>query len=284
MVRKAKFTVLVEDSKSATREGLIAKHGLSFLIEGKTDGEKFSLLMDTGPSSDIVLHNTEAMGIDLVIIDAIFLSHGHYDHTGGLIGILKSIKKRIPVIAHPQIFDAKLKLKPMVKFIGAPFKPRDVEASGGVLLLARNSVTIAKGIITTGETEKITTFEKVKDFWTINEERFVEDPMPDDQALTIEIDRKGLVIVSGCAHSGIINTIRQAQKVTGVDKIYAVLGGFHLTKADNETIQSTVEELVEIDPEIVAPCHCTGLKAVHQLARAFGNRCRPLRTGDVIVV
>ena len=276
--------MLVEDSVSTPKRGLIAKHGLSFLIDGETDGDEFSLLMDTGPPSDVVLHNTDAMGIDLAKIDAIFLSHGHYDHTGGLIGILKSINKKIPVIAHPQIFDAKLKLKPAVKLIGAPFKPTDVEASGGVLLLARNSVTIAKGIITTGEIERVTTFEKVEEYWTINEERFVKDTMPNDQALIIEIDGKGLVIVSGCAHSGIINTTRQAQRVTGVDKVYAVLGGFHLTKADSKTIQSTVEELIEIDPEIVAPCHCTGPKAVHQLARAFGNRCKPLRTGDVIVL
>ena len=284
MVEKVRLTVLVEDSQSTTKQGLIAKHGLSFLIEGETNGEKFSLLMDTGPSSDVVLHNADAMGINLAKIDAIFLSHGHYDHTGGLIGILKSINRATPVIAHPQIFDAKLKLKPAVKFIGASFKPTSIEASGGVLLLARSSVTIANGIITTGEIERLTTFEKVNDFWTVNEERFVEDTMPDDQALIVEIDRKGLVIVSGCAHSGIINTIRQAQRVTDVGKIYAVLGGFHLREADDRIIQSTVEELVEIDPEIVAPCHCTGPKAVHRLARAFGNCCRPLRTGDVMIL
>lgn len=284
MVEKVKLTVLVEDSISKTKQGLIAKHGLSFFIEGETDGEKFSLLMDTGPSPDIVLPNADAMGIDLAKIDAIFLSHGHYDHTGGLIGILKSINKKIPVIAHPQVFDAKLKLKPAVKLIGAPFKPTDVEASGGVLLLARNSITIAKGIITTGEIERETPFEKAEEYWTINEERFVKDTMPDDQALIIEIDGKGLVIVSGCAHSGIINTTRQARKVTGVNKVYAVLGGFHLTKADSKTIQSTVEELIETDLEIVAPCHCTGPKVVHRLVRAFGDGCKPLRTGDMIIL
>lgn len=284
MVEKLKLTVLVEDFAGTRMRGLRAKHGLSFLIDGETDGDGFSLLMDTGPSSGVVLHNADAMGIDLAKIDAIFLSHGHYDHTGGLVGIVKSIKKRVPVIAHPQIFAAKLKLKPAIKFIGAPFKPTEVEASGGVLLLARNPITIAKDVMTTGEIERTTAFEKVKEYWTINEERFVKDTMPDDQALIIKVNQKGLVIVSGCAHSGIINTTRQAQRITGVDKVYAVLGGFHLTKANNKIIQSTVDRLIEIAPEIVAPCHCTGSEAVHQLTKAFGDSCRPLRTGDVMAL
>lgn len=280
MVERVKLMLLAEDSVSESRQGLIAKHGLSFLIQGEADGNKFSLLMDTGPSSDVVLHNAEAMGIDLSKVDVIFLSHGHYDHTGGLVGILKHIKKRVPVIAHPQIFDAKLKIRPTLKCIGAPFKPSEVEASGGVMLLARNPVTIAKGVMTSGEIERSTPFEKVEEFWTIGGEKFKEDTILDDQALTIHIKQKGLAIISGCAHSGIINTIRQAQKVTGVSKIYAVLGGFHLKEADDNKIKSTINEILRIAPEVVGPCHCTGFKAVHQLVEALGDRCKPLRTGD----
>lgn len=282
MIKKVKLTVLAEDSVSALRRDLIAKHGLSFLVEGRVDGNRFSLLMDTGPSPDVVLHNAETMGIDLSKIDLIFLSHGHYDHTGGLIGILKHINKKVPVIAHSQIIDAKLKFEPILKHIGAPFKLSDVETSGGIMLFARNPVTIAKGIVTSGEVERGVAYEKVENFWTIDEEKFGEDILPDDQALIININRKGLAILSGCAHSGIINTIRQARKVTGVNKIYAVIGGFHLKKADDKKIKSTINEFLNIAPEVIGPCHCTGFKAVHQLAQTFGHRCKPLRTGDTI--
>jgi len=265
LAKKLKLAVLVEDSVSESQREVIAKHGLSFLIEAEGDGDKVSVLMDTGPSPDIVLHNAEVMGVDLTKIDAVFLSHGHYD-----------------VVAHPKVFGLKLKLDPSLKYIGSPFKLSEVEASGGVLLLARNPVTIAKGVMTSGEIERGVAYEKVEDFWSVEEETFKEDLMPDDQALTINLEGKGLVVVSGCAHSGIINTIRTAQKVTGVSKVCAVLGGFHLVGADDKRIRLTVKELLKISPEVVGSCHCTGSKAVHRLVEAFGDLCKPLRTGDTI--
>lgn len=246
LVKKLKLTVLAEDSVSEHQREVIAKHGLSFLIEAEGDGDKVSVLMDTGPSADMVLHNAEVMGVDLTKIDVVFLSHGHYDHTGGLVGILKQIDKEVPVVAHPKVFGLKLVLDPGLKYIGSPFKPSEVEASGGVLLLARNPVTIAKGVVTSGEVERGVAYEKVKGFLAIEGETFKEDIMPDDQALTINLEGKGLVVVSGCAHSGIINTIRKAQKVAGVSKVCAVLGGFHLVGADDKRIQLTVKELLKL--------------------------------------
>lgn len=272
--------MLVEDTVSSSRLDLVAKHGLSILAEA--DGRRFSFLMDTGPSSDALLHNAEAMGVDLSKTDLILLSHGHYDHTGGLVGVLKHIGKKVLVVAHPKVFDVKLKIGPSLKYIGSPFKQSEVDASGGVILPARNPVTIMKGVTTSGEIERNIPYEKAKGFWTIDEEKFKEDIMPDDQALIFNIKEKGLVILCGCAHAGIINTIRQARKVTGTDKIYTVVGGFHLTKASDERIKLTIKELLKLGPEVVGPCHCTGSKAVRQLTEAFGDRCKPLRTGDTI--
>jgi len=150
------------------------------------------------------------------------------------------------------------------------------------MLLARNSVTIAKDVITSGEIRRITLFEKVEGFWTVNGEKFKEDVMLDDQAIIINVKKKGLVVISGCAHSGIINTLKQAQRLTGIKEIYAVLGGFHLKDADEKWIRSTVNHLIKIGPKIVAPCHCTGPKAIDQIAKVFGDRCKIMGTGDAI--
>jgi 7,8-dihydropterin-6-yl-methyl-4-(beta-D-ribofuranosyl)aminobenzene 5'-phosphate synthase len=192
------------------------------------------------------------------------------------------MKKGVPVIAHPKIFDPKLKMKPHLKFIGTPCKPSDIEFAGGVPLLAAGPVQIANGITTTGEVQRTTAFEKVRGFWTVYNGSFVEDIMLDDQDLLINLENKGLVVVAGCAHSGIINAIKHAQNITETNRVYAVLGGFHLMNANNERIQATVEELKKLDPHFIGPCHCTGVKATKIVIEALGDRCRPLHTGDII--
>jgi len=121
MVKKLKLVVLVEESVDVDKPDLLAKHGLSFLVKAKTSDGEASVMMDAGPSPDVLLHNVDTLGIDLRKIDVVTLSHAHYDHTGGLIETLKRIEKRVPVVSHPKIFDPKFKVKPKLKFIGGPF-------------------------------------------------------------------------------------------------------------------------------------------------------------------
>jgi 7,8-dihydropterin-6-yl-methyl-4-(beta-D-ribofuranosyl)aminobenzene 5'-phosphate synthase len=282
VVKNAGITVLIEDSKSPAKPHLKSKHGLSFFIKAKIGDDKVTVLMDTGTSPEALLHNVDAMGVNLGDVDVIALSHGHYDHTGGLLEALKRMKKRVPVIGHPTVFDPKLSLMPHLRLIGTPFKASEVEAVGGVPVFASDPVKIADGITTTGEVPRITAFESVRGFWTVHNGRFVDDVMLDDQSLVIDVEGKGLVVVAGCAHAGIINTIKYAQKITGNSRVYAVLGGFHLISADDKRIQATVNELEKLDLEFVGPCHCTGKKAVKKFAEAFGDRCQPLHTGDII--
>lgn len=284
VVKKVELTILVDDSANPDKPNLLAKHGLSFFIKAETSGGEVSLMMDTGPASKVLLHNIETMGINLRKTEAVLVSHAHYDHTGGLIEALKRIGKKVPVIAHPKIFDPKFKMKPSLKFIGASFKLHEVETAGGIPLLATSPVKIAEGIIASGEVERKVAFEKVEGFWTVENGKFVEDIMLDDQALIISVEDKGLVVVAGCAHSGIINTIKYAEKITEISRVYAVLGGFHLRDADDNRIQATVNELMKLDPKFIGPCHCTGSKAVNPFLEAFGNRCRPLRVGDIVKV
>jgi 7,8-dihydropterin-6-yl-methyl-4-(beta-D-ribofuranosyl)aminobenzene 5'-phosphate synthase len=277
-MKKVKLTVLVEDSVNASKKalGLEAKHGLSILVERTKP--RFTILMDTGQSPSILLRNMEILGISLEKIDAIFLSHGHYDHTGSLLEILKKINRDIPIIVHPDAFNPKFKIAPKLRYVGSPFKLCELESSSG-LLLARNPITIVEGIVTSGEIERITPYEKPKGFWTVENEKFIEDVMRDDQALVLNLEDKGLVVVSGCAHAGIINTIKHAQKLTGTKKIHAVVGGFHLKDSKDEIIKATIDDLSEINPDFIYPCHCTGIKTIHQLTQIFKKRCKPLKTG-----
>jgi 7,8-dihydropterin-6-yl-methyl-4-(beta-D-ribofuranosyl)aminobenzene 5'-phosphate synthase len=281
-VKNVQITVLIEDSKSPTKPHLKSKHGLSFFVKAKIGDDEVTVLMDTGTSPEALLHNVDAMGVNLEDVDVIALSHGHYDHTGGLLEALKRMKKRVPVIAHPTVFEPKLSLMPHLRLIGAPFKVSDVEAVGGVPVFASDPVKIADGITTTGEVPRTTSFEKVRGFWTVQNGSFVEDIMPDDLSLVIDIENKGLVVVAGCAHAGIINIIRHAQNITGKKKVFAVLGGFHLVNADAKKIQATVDELEKVDPRFVGPCHCTGKKATKKISETFGERCRILHSGDII--
>ncbi|MCQ8903006.1 MAG: MBL fold metallo-hydrolase [Methanothrix sp.] len=282
MIERLKLTILVENTASPHDSRLCAQHGLSIFMEMCLDSESMCVLMDTGASSDVILNNMDLLNIDPEDIDLIFLSHGHYDHTGGLMGLLKRMSRRVPVLAHPGIFAPKLRSRPFLKSIGPPFSRRDAEDAGAVMLLSRNPVSLAPGITTSGEVERRTSFERVEGFWTIVDGIYQEDRIEDDQAIIVSIKDRGLVVISGCAHSGIINIVDQAKRLTGSDSIYAVIGGFHLMGSEDERIRRTAGALLDLDPEIVCPGHCTGARAVSQLQEVLGDRCQPLFTGEVI--
>jgi len=281
-VETLQITVLVEDSVSMWKADLIAKHGISLLIEASVAGTTSRILMDAGPPPDIALKNADIIGVDMRKVDGIVISHGHYDHTGALLEILKRIGAAVPVVAHPKAFRPKFVYKPNLKFIGSAFDQSSVKANGATLLLARNSVKITDGVMTSGEIARDSGFEKTEGFFTVEDDCLIEDPMVDDQALFIKVKDQGLVVITGCAHSGIINTVRHAQKITGVKEVYALVGGFHLAEADDKRIQASINELVRINPKSIYPGHCTGSKAIHELSNILQDRCRPIQTGDVI--
>ncbi|MCW4022777.1 MAG: MBL fold metallo-hydrolase [archaeon] len=280
--QNVQITVLIENTQNPTNPKLEAKHGLSIYVTATIDNNNVTVLMDTGSSPQKLLQNIKELKINLEDVDAIALSHGHYDHTGGLIAVLKQINKQVPVIGHPTVFSPKLSMMPHLRLVGAPFRSCDVESANGVPLLASNPVKIAKGITTTGEVPRITSFEKVRGFWAIHKENFVDDKILDDQSLIIEVESKGLVVLAGCAHSGIINTVKYAQKITGISKVYAVFGGFHLIGPNESRIQATIDELKALDPAVVAPCHCTGKTAIKKFAEEFKDRFVSVHTGTVI--
>jgi len=284
MVKNLRLTILVEDQRNPQMPDLKAKHGLCIYAEAAVKDECFAFLLDTGPSPDVLRRNAESLKINLSKVKGVFLTHGHYDHTGGLLEVLKQIDKNVPVVAHPLIFEPKFSFKPVLTYIGAPFTMREVENRGASLLLSRNPVQLMEDISTTGEIERVTSYEKVEGLWTVSRERFMPDILLDDQSLIFKIEGKGLVIVSGCAHSGIINTVIHSRKLMKVDKIHAVIGGFHLKDADEERVQRTAEDLAAFNPELICPCHCTGKKAVKMLKETFGEDCLAVKTGDIIEI
>jgi 7,8-dihydropterin-6-yl-methyl-4-(beta-D-ribofuranosyl)aminobenzene 5'-phosphate synthase len=282
MAKGLNLRVIVENSASSADTQVWAQHGLCFFLELYLGPKCMKILMDTGTSPEVTLHNADALNIDLRDLGKIFISHGHYDHTGGLIGILKRLNRRVPILAHPDIFSPKLKAQPSMKFIGPPFTSKEAEDAGAIMLFSSSPIVLAQGVMTTGQIERKEPFETVEGFWTIKEGSCFPDAIPDDQALIVNIDGKGLAVISGCAHAGIINTIKHAQKVTGIEDLYAVIGGFHLLRANEGRIASTIEALLELDPAIIRPGHCTGTRAVCRLMSALGERCQPLASGDSI--
>jgi 7,8-dihydropterin-6-yl-methyl-4-(beta-D-ribofuranosyl)aminobenzene 5'-phosphate synthase len=245
----------------------LAEWGLSILIE--TAGRK--ILFDTGQSIS-ASHNADLLGIDLAKINKIVLSHGHYDHTGGLQQILHRMKKEIEIIAHPDIWQAKYATRQgEEKYIGIPFHRQTLENLGAKFKLSQKPVKITDNITTSGEIPMVTDYEVIEPYLVVKEgKHFQPDKLLDDQALIINT-RAGLVVVLGCAHRGIINTLYHARKLTGVKKIHMVLGGCHLMDATEERIWLTIAALKELGVSRIGVSHCTGLRASATMAQEFGD-------------
>ena len=248
----------------------LAEWGLSILIK---TGD-ISVLLDTGQSISAA-YNADILGIDLSKIDKIVLSHGHYDHTGGLRSILRKTKKEIEIIAHPNIWAAKYfrQQGKADRYIGIPFQRQELESLGATFKLTTKPLKITDNIITTGEVPMVTDFEEIEPdrFFVKGENGWQPDKLLDDQALIINTEQ-GLVVILGCAHRGIINTLYHAQQVTGVKRIHMVLGGCHLYSAPRERVRPTIAALKELGVQKVGVSHCTGLATAAIMSQELGDR------------
>ncbi|MGQ9546854.1 MAG: MBL fold metallo-hydrolase [Dehalococcoidia bacterium] len=259
-------TTLSENTAGKTH--LHAEWGLSILIEV----DNCRILLDTGQTFSAA-HNAIAMGIDLSQIDRIVLSHGHFDHTGGLLHVLKMVKGEVEIIAHPDIWGAKYVKRPEQKerYIGVPFLKEMAEALGASFKLTKEPVSISENIVTSGEIPMVTQYEEVdKELYVKEKGELKPDLLWDDQAVFIK-SSKGLIIILGCAHRGIINTIVHAQKITGIEPVYAVIGGTHLISASPQRLKLTIAQLRDVGVRRLGVSHCTGLAACAVLAQTFGE-------------
>ncbi len=252
----------------------IAEHGFSMLIR-VSDGKGFhSVLFDAGISPNGVVINAKRMGIRLAEIECIVLSHGHYDHFGGLKAIVKAVRKdNLPIIVHEEMFKRRGVANPDGTIREYPAFPTEERVKPAKYIKTKQPSLIAENLIlVTGEIPRTTSFEKgyPQHRAFVNGEWQPDPLIWDDRALVISIKNKGLVIVSGCAHAGIVNTILYAQQLTGIRAVYAVLGGFHLAGKESEPrINQTVEGLKKMNPNMVAPSHCTGWRGIYAIAKTM---------------
>ncbi len=277
-----KITVLAEDSV-LYESPYLGQHGISFLLAG-TSGEKTKrILIDVGYNPEALLSNMRIMGILPSSIDAIVLTHCHYDHTWGIVNILGEIdKKDTKIIAHQCIFRPHFITQPYLRHTGMTEgnSKAEIERAGGNLLLSKDSISIMPGLLTTGEVKRITDFEKVSGrLKTCENGVTIDDPMLDDISVVALVKNKGLIIITGCSHAGIVNISKQAIELTGCNKIDAIVGGLHLVEASDDVINTTVGELSKLKVERVITGHCTGFKAQVKLYLTFGDRFLALQTG-----
>jgi 7,8-dihydropterin-6-yl-methyl-4-(beta-D-ribofuranosyl)aminobenzene 5'-phosphate synthase len=260
-----KITTLAENTANM---GFLAEWGLSMLVEA--DGKK--ILFDTGMGNAAV-HNARLLGIDLSAVDKIVISHGHHDHTGGLREVLEAMRKKIEVIAHPDIWVAKYgrRGRGPEHFAGMPFRRELLENLGAEFKLTSEPMRITDRIMTTGEIPMLTDYEKI-DGGLLEKKNgeMLPDELKDDLSMVIDTDY-GLVVILGCAHRGIVNTLKQAQKVTGKELIYAAVGGTHLLNATRERLGKTAADLKEMGVQYLGASHCTGFEAAAYLAQQFGD-------------
>lgn len=283
-VESVKIITLLDDY-AGYETPFYAQHGISILMEVRSKGDCKRILLDVGQSGAPILYNMELLDVDPSSIDAVFLSHCHYDHTEGLVEILQAIDKDLPVIGHPSMFRENYILSPFLRNIGITEKNGEeaIKAAGGQLFLTGEAFEIMPGVLSTGEVPRKIDFER-QGIGTYNLEdgHISGDSIMDDLSIVINVNGKGLVVVVGCSHAGIINIINHAKKITGVDKVAAVIGGFHLIEATEERIEKTAQALKDLDIDLVLPGHCTGLKASGEIARVLGDNFDQLHSGKIV--
>ena len=289
-LNRLKITVIAEDSV-LYESPYLGQHGISFLVTAERDGTIRNVLVDVAQNPSALLENINIMGISLSYIDAVVLTHCHYDHTQGVAKVLREIgKKDLPIIAHPDIFRLNFVSDPYLRHVGVmdEDKQANIENSGGTLYLTRDPLEIMPGLITTGQVERTTDFEEAGiSLFTVENDQVKPDLMLDDISLVANVKGKGVVIVTGCSHAGIVNITKQAVKLTKTEKIHGIIGGFHLIEAMGAAeirIKKTAQALKQFDPDWIYAGHCTGFKAQVELYNTFKDRFSPLHTGMVVEV
>ena len=255
-----------------------AEHGLCYYVETAVNGKVSACMFDYGTDPVGVLNNIALLGIDVGKANAFSLSHGHWDHFTNAVDILKRNQQRIgrgtPFYVGQEAFARRYSLRPggtEPTDLGQ-LRKEDIEALGLKVVEVTTPTEILPGAYFTGNIEWVTSYEKVSPSYQIKRgDKIEHDTFPGEQAVFVKVKGKGLVVLSGCAHVGIVNTVKQAQKAAGTDKIHAIMGGLHLINAQPAVIERTVSDIKAMKPDYVVPTHCTGFEAIFAFSREMPN-------------
>jgi 7,8-dihydropterin-6-yl-methyl-4-(beta-D-ribofuranosyl)aminobenzene 5'-phosphate synthase len=262
-------------TKTWYQRPLVAEHGFCAALTLHIEGVKHRLLFDSGLDPSSASHNADALLFDLSNCESLISSHGHIDHAGGLLNLRKRMNtvQRIPLVLHEDAFRNRLVKFQDGRTINLPAPDRSLLTNAGYDIIEKHSPSLWIGdrVLVTGEIPRTNSFEKgfPNHYSEVDEGKMEADPLiKDDQAIILRVKDKGLVIITGCGHAGIINTLNYAKELTGEDRICSVLGGMHLSGGLFEPIiPTTVGELEKLKPKFVVPCHCSGLKAMTEIAK-----------------
>jgi 7,8-dihydropterin-6-yl-methyl-4-(beta-D-ribofuranosyl)aminobenzene 5'-phosphate synthase len=265
--------------RAGKRMSILAEHGFSAFIQLFEGNRTRTLQFDFGNSKDVAARNADSLGIDLGLVEAAALSHGHSDHRGGISDVAAKIgKKDLEIVMHPVAFrqnryayNKQGQKGPQSQIMSKT----ELENVGFKITETREPYMVLGGdVLFLGEIPRKTFFEKgMPNTYYEDKGQEIRDNIEDDTSIVMNMKGKGLIILSGCAHSGIVNTVEYAREVTGIKKVHVVMGGFHLTGADFEPIISdTVNYFKEVKPDYIVPTHCTGRKAIAAFESTFPGR------------
>jgi 7,8-dihydropterin-6-yl-methyl-4-(beta-D-ribofuranosyl)aminobenzene 5'-phosphate synthase len=271
--------------EARTYPGLVAEHGFSALVTVRRGDRTHTLLLDTGISPDGIATNAERLEVDTGAIEAVVLSHGHIDHSGGFTGLSRLRRgASLPLTVHPLVWTRRRFAVPGEPPWELPTLSRAALESEGFSVIERRqpSLLLDGCVLITGEVDRTTDFEQGLPFHEARRDgRWEPDPLVlDDQALVVDVRGHGLVVLTGCGHAGAVNIARHALRLTGSGRLHAMLGGFHLTGAAFEPIiEPTVAAFAELAPDVLVPAHCTGWKAQHRFAAGLPDAFVPNAVG-----
>jgi len=291
--------MLVPDGPGVQRQGMpehfaprrgtpLAENGISFLVRATTGSRSTTILFDAGMSAIPIVHNAHVLGIDLGEVDQVVLSHGHPDHFGGIYAALAAIGRPVPLTVHPSAFRPRFIARPdvVMPYFNMQLTERALQDAGAGVVAVRSALSLAPGVMTSGEIPTLVDFEEEvpSGRFCVHDGQVEPDPIEDYLSLIINVRDLGLVVLDPCGHAGVISSLLHARRLTGVEPIHAVMGGFHLGHPgiSHDKVDKTAVALAELAVAHISPMHCSGFRTQRAVAERIPDSFKLMTVGAVV--